>query len=471
MKKTKIICSIGPSSIDPDIMEQMVNVGMNVIRINFSHASKENAEEIVNSYKEVRNRTKKNIGLLFDTKGPEFRNDDVIEGGIELVPDNTIRIVKEHVLGDTNRFSVNHPEALESISVGNNVLLENGLMKLEVISKEEDGLTCKVINGGNLGSKKSLNVPGVHLKVPFMSEKDREDIILACKLDGDFLAASFVSCAEDVKEIRKIIEEQGSEMKIISKIENTTAIKNIEEIISESDGIMVARGDLGVEASMEDLPHYQKEIIKKCREHSKFVIVATEMLESMKENLRPTRAEVSDVANAMLDGTDAVMLSGETTVGKYPIETVKIMADICEKQEMYAVFDRNYHFDRRNNIVETVATSAVLAADDLDAKLIITGTLSGYTARKLSNMKPESIIFATCHEEKVARMLSLNYGVETEVIDFYKSTDDMIDNSIRIAKEKFNLKKDDLVVVTGGFTENMYEKHTTNLMKIVKIKD
>ena len=470
MKKTKIVCSIGPSSINPDIMEQMVKEGMNVARINFSHADEENSMEIVNSVNEVRRRTGKNIGLLFDTKGPEFRNDEVVDGSIELVDGNVIRVVKEHVLGDSNRFSVNHPEAIDSLKIGDSILLENGLMKIEVISKEEDGVTCKIISGGNLGSKKSLNVPGVHLKVPFMSEKDKNDIIFACKNGGDFLAASFVSCKEDVEEIRKIIEEQGSDMKIISKIENTMAIQNIEEIIGVSDGIMVARGDLGVEASMEDLPHYQKDIIKRCRAHSKFVIVATEMLESMKENLRPTRAEVSDVANAVLDGTDAVMLSGETTVGKYPVNVVKTMADICEKQEMFVNYDRDYNFDRKNNIVETIATSAVASANELDAKLIVTGTLSGYTARKLSNMKPECIIFSTCHEAKVARSLSLYYGVETEVIEFFKSTDDMIDNSIRIAKEKFNLKPDDLVVVTGGFTENMYEEHTTNLMKIVKIK-
>ena len=333
MKKTKIVCSIGPASIDPDVMTQMVLEGMNVARINFSHAGYENSLEIVNSVKEVRKRTNKNIGLLFDTKGPEFRNDEVIDGGIELKEGNTIRVVKGHVVGDDEKFSVNHPEAIESLEIGNNILLENGLMKIEVISKEEDGVTCKVINGGVLGSKKSLNVPGVHLKVPFMSEKDREDIIFACKNNGDFLAASFVSCKEDVEEIRKIIEEQGSNMKIISKIENTTAIKNIEDIIDVSDGIMVARGDLGVEASMEDLPHYQKDIIKRCRAHSKFVIVATEMLESMKENLRPTRAEVSDVANAVLDGTDAVMLSGETTLGKYPTEVVKYMAEICATAE------------------------------------------------------------------------------------------------------------------------------------------
>lgn len=470
MKKTKIVCSIGPSSIDPNIMEKMVLEGMNVARINFSHAGYENCQEIIDSVNEVRRRTGKNIGLLFDTKGPEFRNDEVIEGGIELTEGNTIRVVKEHVVGDNNKFSVNHPEAIDSLKIGDIILLENGLMKIEVISIEEDGVTCKVINGGNLGSKKSLNVPGVHLNVPFMSEKDRNDIIYACQNDGDFLAASFVSCREDVEEIRKIIEEQGSEMKIISKIENTMAINNIEEIIGASDGIMVARGDLGVEASMEDLPHYQKDIIKRCRAHSKFVIVATEMLESMKENLRPTRAEVSDVANAVLDGTDAVMLSGETTVGKFPVEVVSTMADICEKQEKYVNFDRNYDFNRKNNIVETVATSAVASANELEAKLIVTGTLSGYTARKLSNMKPDCIIFSTCHEEKVARSLSLLYGVETDVIEFFKSTDDMIDNSIKHAKDKFNLIEGDLVVVTGGFTENMYETHTTNLMKIVKIK-
>ncbi len=470
MKKTKIVCSIGPASIDPNIMEEMVNEGMNVARINFSHAGYDNCNEIIKSVNEVRNRTGKNIGLLFDTKGPEFRNDEVIDGGIELVEGNTIRVVKEHVVGDNNRFSVNHPEAIDSIEVGNFILLENGLMKIEVISKEEDGITCKVISGGNLGSKKSLNVPGVHLNVPFMSDKDREDIIFACQNDGDFLAASFVSCANDVLEIKKIIDEQGSEMKIISKIENTMAINNIEEIISVSDGIMVARGDLGVEASMEDLPHYQKDIIKRCRAHSKFVIVATEMLESMKENLRPTRAEVSDVANAVLDGTDAVMLSGETTVGKYPVNVVKTMADICERQEKYVKFDRNYDFDRKNNIVEMVATSAVASANELDASLIVTGTLSGYTARKLSNMKPDCIIFSTCHEARVARSLSLYYGVETQVIEFYKSTDEMINNSIKIAKERFNLSEGELVVVTGGFTENMFEQHTTNLMKIVKIK-
>lgn len=470
MKKTKIICSIGPSSIDPDIMEQMVNEGMNVARINFSHSDYENAKKVVDSVKEVRKRTGKNIAVLYDTKGPEFRNDEMENNGVELVNGKTIKVVKDHVLGNQERFSVNHPEVIDQLEVGDCILLENGLMKIEVIKKESDYVDCKIISGGILKNKKSLNAPGVHLNIPFISEQDKADIIYACHNDGDFLAASFVSCKEDVEALRKIITAEGSNMKIIAKIENTMAIKNIDDIIDASDGIMVARGDLGVEASLEDLPHYQKTIIRKTREYSKFVIVATEMLESMKENLRPTRAEVSDVANAIVDGTDAVMLSAETTVGKFPVETVRIMANICDKQEEYTRYNTNYNYSRKNNMVEMVAESACLCANELDAKLIITGTLSGYTARKLSNMKPNAIIFATCADAQTARSLNLYYGVETAVVDFYKSTDEMINHSIEVAKERFNLKNGDLVVVTGGFTGETYQEHTTNLMKIVNIK-
>ena len=470
MKKTKIICSIGPASNNVDTIEKMIKVGMNCARINFSHATYESARETVDNVLEAKQRAKKNIAILFDTKGPEFRNGEVQEGGIKLVEGNTIKVVKESVIGNEERFSVNHPEVIDSLEIGNSILLENGLMKIDVISKDEDSVTCKIVSGGVLGNKKSLNVPGVHLNVPFISEQDRNDIIFACHNEGDFLAASFVSCKEDIQAIREIIKNEGSNMKIIAKIENTMAIKNIEEIIDEADGVMVARGDLGVEASLEDLPHYQKMIIRKAREHSKFVIVATEMLETMKENLRPTRAEVSDVANAIVDGTDAVMLSGETAQGKFPVETVRIMANICERQEGYTNYNTNYNYERKNNIVEMVAESACLCANELDAKLIVTGTLSGYTARKLSNMKPNCSIFATCADAKIARSLSLYYGVETWVVDFYKSTDEMIDNSIKVAKERFNLNEGDLVVITGGFTGETYEEHSTNLMKIVNIK-
>ena len=470
MKKTKIICSIGPSSIDPNVMEKMIDAGMNCARINFSHSDYENAKKVVESVMISKQKAKKNISILFDTKGPEFRNDEVENNGINLVEGKEIKVVKEHVLGNEERFSVNHPEVLDKLEIGDSILLENGLMKIDVIEKTSSYVNCLIVTGGILRNKKSLNVPGVHLNIPFISEQDRNDIIFACHNEGDFLAASFVSCKEDIMAIREIINNEGSTMKIIAKIENTMAIKNIDEIIDEADGVMVARGDLGVEASLEDLPHYQKMIIRKAREHSKFVIVATEMLESMKENLRPTRAEVSDVANAIVDGTDAVMLSAETTVGKYPIETVRIMANICERQESYTNYNTDYDYIRKNNIVEMVAESACLCANELDADLIITGTLSGYTARKLSNMKPNCSIFATCADAKVARSLSLYYGVETWVVDFYHSADEMIDNSIKVAKERFNLKSGDLVVITGGFNGETFEAHSTNLMKIVNIK-
>lgn len=261
MKKTKIICSIGPASCDVDVMTQMVNVGMNVARINFSHATLEEKQNVVSTVKKVREITGKNIAILYDTKGPEFRNGMMENGEIKLEEGKTIRVVKENVLGNEERFSVNHPQALDSLEKGSAILLENGLMKIEVISKEEDGVTCKIINGGVLGNKKSLNVPGVKLDIPFISEQDREDIIYACKHDGDYLALSFVSTKEDVLEAREILKEQNREgLKIISKIESTTGIENLDEIIEVSDGIMVARGDLGVEVPMEQLPVYQKKI-------------------------------------------------------------------------------------------------------------------------------------------------------------------------------------------------------------------
>ena len=315
MKKTKIICSIGPSSCNVETMTKMVDSGMDVARINFSHATEEEKENVVSTVKKVRKITKKNIAILYDTKGPEFRNGTLENGHIDLVEGKTIRIVKGKVLGTTSRFSVNHPDAVDSLNVGDTILLENGLMKMQVISKENDGVTCQIITGGELGNKKSLSVPGVKLDIPFISKEDREDIIYAISHDADFLALSFVSTKEDVLDARKILKEYQSDIKLIAKIESTTAIQNLKEIVSVSDGVMVARGDLGVEAPMEELPHLQKLIINECRKQGKFVIVATEMLESMKKNIIPTIAEVSDIANSILNGTDAVILSGETTTG------------------------------------------------------------------------------------------------------------------------------------------------------------
>lgn len=467
MKKTKIITSIGPASCKPDTFEKMVRAGANVARINFSHATDEEKENVIETVKEVRKRTGLAIGLLFDTKGPEFRNGMLENDEINLIEGNTIRIVKEDVLGNEERFSVNYKEAIDSLEVGNKILLENGLMKIEVISKEQDGVTCKIINGGVLGNKKSLNVPGVHLNIPFISEEDKEDIIYACTHDGDFLALSFVSTKEDVLAAKEIIKEHNSDIKIISKIESTTGVKNLEAIIEASDGIMVARGDLGVEVPMQELPIVQKAIIKACRKYGKICIVATEMLESMKKNVRPTRAEISDIANAVLDGTDAVMLSGETTTGKHPIEAVRFMAETCESTERAIDYKNPIIPINKDNIASTIAHSVVESANLLDVKVIIASTLTGYTARKISALRPKSLILATCPDEKAMRSLALNFGVYTSYVPKYDSTDTIIEVSIEKAKEYLALKEKDIVVVTGGLPNG--NKRSTNFLKIEEI--
>jgi pyruvate kinase len=467
MKKTKIVCSIGPASNEPDIMEKMVKAGMNVARINFSHAIVEEREKCVATVKEVRKRTGENIAILYDSKGPEFRSGMLEKGEITLVEGKTIRVVKENVLGNEERITVNHPGALDSLQVGNIILLENGLMKIVVESVEEDGVTCKIINGGVLGNKKSLSVPGVLLDMPYVSEQDKEDIIYACEHDGDILAISFVSTKENVLEVREILKEHGREdMPIICKIENGLGIENLEEILEVSEGIMVARGDLGTETVMETLPLVQKEMIKKCREQGKICIVATEMLESMKKNSRPTRAEISDVANAVLDGTDAVMLSGESTVGKYPVETVQFMANICKQTENY--FNQTFTYHQKVGITESIASSVVECSKVMDVKVIVASTVSGYSARRISNLKPNSMILATCTTEKVARSLALNYGVITTVVPLSDNTDEVVRIGLEKATEMFNLKTNDKVIITGGLPAES-KKRVTNFMKIEEI--
>lgn len=472
MKKTKIICSIGPSSYDPDVMEKMVLNGMNVARINFSHATDEEKVKVVSSVKEVRKRTGENIAILYDTKGPEFRNGMVQEGGIHLEEGKTIKVVKKNVIGTEEMFSVNHPQVLDHLKEHDIILLENGLMKIEVIGKndneEEGGVICKIINGGVLGNKKSLNAPGVDLDIPFISKEDREDIIYACEHEGDYLACSFVSSKEDVLEVRELLKEYHREdLLIISKIESSRGIDHLDEIIEVSDGIMVARGDLGVEVPMAELPIYQKLMIQKCRARGKIAIVATEMLESMKKNSRPTRAEVTDIANAVLDGTDAVMLSGETTQGNFPSEAVKYMADICENTENYIDYQSIPSPVHAISIADTIAKGVVDAADMLNIQVIGAATMSGSTARIISNLKPESVIMAACPNEKVARSLALNWGVYPVIVPHFETIDDMIDGVRDAAIEFMHLQKGDLIIVTGGFPVGTTP--VTNLMKVEEI--
>lgn len=468
MKKTKIITSIGPASNNYETFKKIIHAGSNVARVNFSHATMEERKIVEDLVKRINEEENYNVALLFDTKGPEFRSGEMENDEITLEKDQTIRIIKEKVVGNTERFSVNHPQALADLKKGDTVLLVNGLIKTTVISTEEDGVTIKVENGGVLGSHKSMAAPGVKLDIPFISEADREDITYACQHNGDFLALSFVSSREDVLEAKALLKENNREdMKIISKIESVTGIENLDEIIEVSDGIMVARGDLGVEVPMEMLPIYQRMIITKCREAGKFCIVATEMLVSMKKSIRPTRAEVSDVANAVFNGTDAVMLSDETTIGQYPAETVKTMSAICENAEKYYNYDKKFNVSWQSTITASIAKSVITASKDLEAKAIVAATMSGKTARKISNLKPECPIIATVPTPKVARSLALNYGVYSNIVKEYNSTDEIVTDAVVQAKEIMNLEKGDKLIITGGFP-NIGNK-ITNFMKIEEI--
>lgn len=468
MKKTKIICSIGPASNSPEVMEQLVLKGMNCARINLSHATEESALETIDVVRQVRNSTGLPVAIMYDTKGPEFRTGNFEdEDGVKVKIGDTIKMVKETVIGNREHFSVNHPEAIDYIQVGSHVLVDNALLDLEVIEKGEDYVVLKALNNGEIKSHKTLNVPGINLNLPFISEIDKKDITFAAKHSCDYLALSFVNTPEDVIAARKIIEDAGGDARIISKIESQTGVENLDEIVSVSDGIMVARGDLGVEVPMEELPIIQKQIITKCREHGKFAIVATEMLASMYTNPRPTRAEVSDIANAVIDGTDCVMLSGETTVGKYPIQAVDFMARICEHVESTIDFTKHVQYKRKIAISDTIAKLVVDAVEYDDIKLIVTTTMTGYTARKISNLRPNCTILACCPSNHIAEKVALNFGVKPVVTKVFNTTDEIIEDAKSRAVSEFNLQKGDLIVITGGFPLGI--SRTTNYIRIVEI--
>lgn len=469
MKKTKIICSIGPACASVPIMNLMVEEGMNVARINFSHATAEEIENVLDVVKQVRKNTNQQIAILFDTKGPDFRTGVLGNDYIDLVEGKTIRIVKDDIIGTNEEISVNHSEIIDCLEVGHIILLEDGLMKLEVISKNNNALECKIINGGRLGHRKGINVPGVSLNIPFISEQDNKDIRTACRNNGDILALSFVNSKENIMAAREIIKsEKREDMLVISKIESQKALDNIDEILEVSDGIMVARGDLGVEIPMCELPIIQKKLVKKCREYGKICIVATEMLASMYTNARPTRAEATDIANAVLDGTDAVMLSGETTIGKHPIEAVQYMASICEYAETHSDCRNKYIMDHDASIAEAIAKSAIISSRVVDAKAIVTYTITGTTTRLVSNFRPEPPIVAACTTEEVARSLTLNFGVYPIVVNYEVTTDEIVNSAKQKVAKFLNLAKGDKLIITGGFYPSRSDK-ATNFMKIEKI--
>lgn len=467
MKKTKIICSIGPSTQTWENFKGIVEAGMNVARINFSHATIEEREMDEALVKRANDELGANIAILYDTKGPDLRTCSFEGDYIELVAGSTIRIVEEEITGTKDAICFNYRGIVKDLKEGMSVLLDDGFYKLIVESVESDGVTCKIVNGGTIKSRRGVCIPGIKLNVPYVSEKDEEDIKYSCEKDGDFLAISFVNTADNIREVRALCAKYGKpNMPIISKVETQYAMDNLDEIVEETDYVMVARGDLGVETGVENLPLYQQMMIEKCREKGKGVIMATQMMYSMKNNIRPTNAEVTDVANAVLAGCDAIMTSEETTMGNYPVETIKNMAEICEKVESYYKYD--YRYDKKSDVdvPSIIARSVVTASEELNSKVIVAATMSGYTAKQISNLRPRAFVLATVPNEKIAKSLNLRFGVYPIITGEYKSTDELVNDAVVQAK-KFMDIKDTNVVITGGFP-NIGNK-ITNFMKIETI--
>jgi len=467
MKKTKIIGTIGPVSENENVLKELIKNGLNCIRINMSHAYYDECVNRINIVRKLNNELNSHVGILIDTKGPELRTGDFENGMVTLEKDKIVYVTNKEIIGNEKKFTIRYPNLLKDVKKGGTILLNNGLVKLTVLDILTDEIKCLVENTGNIKNKRSVNIPGVKLSIPFLSIKDKEDINFAIENDADFIALSFVSGKEDIEEVREILENnENKHIQLIAKIENQMAVDNIEDILKVSDGIMVARGDLGVEVPMEQLPSIQKKLVKLANKYGKICIVATEMLASMEFSPRPTRAEVSDVANAILDGTDAIMLSGETASGNFPIETVSIMSKIaCETEASFNI--DNIIKNENNSITKVIASSVVDAADKLQSKNIVAATTSGYTARQVSKYRPNCIIIATSQNEKTVRSLVLNYGIYPVLVPNFTNTDDIVQNAIEVSKEINNLKKDDTIIITGGFPNNNV-KHT-NFMKIEKI--
>lgn len=477
MKKTKIICTIGPTSDDREVMKQLILNGMDVARFNFSHGSHEEHRKRLEQLRELSGETGVPVAALLDTKGPEIRT-CTLKGGnkVTLTAGQSFILTTEPVEGDEHMVQINYEGLNEDVKADNRILIDDGLIELKVVSVEGPKIFCTVLNGGELGERKGVNVPGVKIKLPALTDKDKEDIRFGMEMGFDYIAASFIRSADAIREIRSILAEGGSEMGIIAKIENEEGLDNLDEIMETSDGIMVARGDLGVEIAPEKLPYLQKMMIEKCSEGCKIVITATQMLDSMMRNPRPTRAEVTDVANAVYDGTDVVMLSGETANGKYPVEALKMMVHIIEETESHlddAFFKRRrVSENNRYSISNAVCYSSVTTARALNAKAILAPTISGYTARMLSKWHPATRLICVSDNMEAVRRMQLFWGVTPYLGKWAEVIDNKIMNAIDMLKEKEIVKEGDLVVVTAGVQghSRRNEKATdTNGMRVVVV--
>ncbi len=470
MRKTKVICTIGPACEDAQILSEMCKVGMNVARLNFSHGTHEEQQRKIDLIKETREKLHMPVAIMLDTKGPEYRIKTFKDGKIRLKDGDEFTFTTEEVVGDETQVSVNYKQLMENLKVGDTILVNNGLVIFKVIELDDTKARCEVIVGGELSNRKSMNFPNKVMKHDFLSEQDKEDLLFGIENEVDFVAASFVSQKQDIADMRQFMNEHGgAEIDIIAKIENRAGVENIEEICEIADGIMIARGDLGVEIPAMEVPSVQKYLISKCRLLGKRVITATEMLESMIQNPRPTRAELSDVANAVYDGTSAVMLSGETASGKYPVLAVKNMVETVEFTEKNVSYEKrfkNTEFTIKNNL-DAVSHSTCAMAIDVDAKCIVVNSLTGHTARMVSRFRCPVDIIGMTASKKGWRKLNLSWGVTPVLCEKYETMEEMFTNDLKKAKEVFHLAEGDNVVLTGGVIDG--NTGNTNMIKVETI--
>ena len=468
-----MICTIGPKSESKEMLSKLVDAGMNCVRCNFSHGDHAEQKARMDLIREINKEKGTHVAVLLDTKGPEIRTHLFENGGVDLVAGQTVRVAMNEVLGTAEKFSITYPGLINDVEVGGTILVDDGYVTLTVneLDTANQEIVCTVQNPAYIKDRRGINVPGAQLNMPFISEKDHADLVFGCEMEVDYVAASFVRRAEDVLAIREIFKQHGNtHTQIIAKIENQEGVDNMDSILEVVDGIMVARGDLGVEVPAEDVPLIQKEIIAKCNAAGKIVVTATQMLESMQKNPRPTRAEVSDVANAIFDGSDAIMLSGESAAGQYPLEAVETMARIARRTEQ--ALDHQELIARAiasstRNVASAMGLAVADTVEDLGAKAVIACTQSGATARAISKYRPSAPVVAATSCEKTAASLALYWGVQPVVVAETSNTDELLETAAKVAEDFAGLEAGEIAVVTAGLPAG---EGNTNLMKIHEVK-
>lgn len=468
MRRTKIVCTLGPSTDKEDVLRNLMKNGMNVARMNFSHGTHEEQKARLDMIKKLREELNLPVAALLDTKGPEIRIGDVEGGKLELKPDQEFTLTTEEILGTEKKVTITYKELYKDVEPGDSILIDDGLIGMEVVRIDESDIVCRVKNGGFISNHKGVNVPGVELNMPFVSPKDLADIVFAVEQEYDFIAASFTRTAEDIMEIRKILQEHGGEkIHIIAKLENKQGVKNCEDILRVADGIMIARGDMGVEIPLEEVPVIQKELIRKAMHMGKPVITATQMLDSMMKNPRPTRAETSDVANAIYQGTSAIMLSGETAAGAYPIEAVQTMAKIAERTEQDIDYSREFKprkLAEAPDVTSAISHATCTTAADLKAAAIVAVSKSGRTVSRIAKYLPVCPIIGCTTDERVYRQLNLLWGVTPVVMKEANTADELFDHAVELAEQKGLIARGELVVIAAGVPVGL--SGTTNMMKV-----